>query len=256
MRPAEIDQRLAEAGYSLHLTDKSRYLYHMAQRLLACGGWDALYTPYMTRLWLNAGVRKGKAYTLAELRQIAQPREAEETFLYEMRLWVSGAIFKRGVRFKCDRCALEQNHPTQALSDPLICDGCQSPLIVPLDVPFAFTPNPLFCIGMANGLLTLLRVLWRLTQEAADGVWVGGVLIEKEGGPQVEVDLLYLTGETLHMIEAKDALPESAAIQMQLLQYKALADEIGGVCTLAALPTLPPDLSAWCADWGIAVLAG
>ena len=42
MRPVEIDQRLADAGYSLSLTDKSRYLYHMTDRLMRCGGWDSL----------------------------------------------------------------------------------------------------------------------------------------------------------------------------------------------------------------------
>lgn len=255
MIPAEIEQRLAASGWTLALTDQSRYLYHMVQRLLACHGWEALHTPYMTRLWLNAGVRKGRAYTLSELRQIAQPREYEDDFVSQMRLWVSGALFKRCVRFKCERCALEQIHPTQALSDPLICAGCLSQIIVPLDVPFAYLPNPLFCVGMINGLLTVLRVLWRLTQEA-ECAWVGGVMLRQEGGPATEIDLLCLTQDRLLLIEAKDALPEIPTLQMQLLHYHKAAEALGGAALLASLPPVPPDLSAWCADWGIGLLEG
>lgn len=256
MRPAEIDQRLGEAGYSLSLTDKSRYLYHMTDRLVSCGGWHALQTPYMTRIWLSAGVRKGKAYTLSELRQIAQPRQDEAAFMDAMMALVNGSVFKRCVRLKCEHCALEQTHPPRDLNDPITCAGCLNPMFLPLEAPFAYTPNPLFCTGMSNGLLTLMRVLWRFEQNDPQGVWVSGVLIQKGDGPEIEVDLLYLSGDTLHLVEAKDALPENSAIQMQMLRYRNLAEEIGGVCTLASLPTLPADLSAWCADWGIAVLAG
>ena len=256
MRPVEIDQRLADSGYSLSLTDKSRYLYHMTQRLISCGGWDSLHTPYMTRLWLSAGVRKGRAYTLSELRQIAQPRQDEMAFMEGMMQLVNGAVFKRCVRLKCEHCALEQTHPPRDLDDPITCAGCLNAMQLPLEAPFAYIPNPLFCTGMSNGLLTLMRVLWRFDQSEPVGVWVGGVLIQKGNGPEIEVDLLYLAGDTLHIVEAKDALPENSAIQMQMLRYRTLAEELGGVCTLASLPTLPPDLSAWCADWGISVLAG
>ena len=104
-------------------------------------------------------------------------------------------------------------------------------------------------------MLTLMRVLRRFAQEMPTGMWVGGVLIEK-GGTQTEIDLLFMNEDALYMVEAKDALPESSSIQMQLLRYRNLAEELGASCTLASLPAIPQDLAAWCEGWGISVMVG
>ncbi len=156
---------LHERNIVIEPTEKTRLLYGLrhllgaVERLQALDYWREAY---WVQLFRAAGLRKGHAYTAAELRQIAQPGDETPRFMGQLAHLVERGAFRRGFTLSCEICGLTRWYSLAAAgATPLRCQGCRQPLAIPLEQPFAYQPNPLLCDALKNGVITeILVLLW------------------------------------------------------------------------------------------------
>lgn len=207
---------------------KTRYYQGMIRLM---GGIDQLAflrEDYMLRLLDNAQVKKGTAFTLHELMQIALPRQHHTDFLNIMTRLAAQSVFMRGYRLTCPVCDLTLWYELSAVQEMTPCRGCLMPFQLPLDLSFAYRLNHLFCMGLNQGAASVLLMLLWLHEHYEKVTWEACIIIQ-----QTEVDLIVHADDDLLLIECKNVLTDKQTSQIE--RVKALAEAIGGKFMLAVL---------------------
>ncbi len=243
-----MDNRLSgsleRAGYTVTQESKARYLRGMLNigfypnRMLA--DFYFLRHEYMLRLLSSAALRKGNAYIVKELRQLAQPADAILEFLNQLVKLVERQIIQRGYRLECDECSLEWWYPLRELdNDRIRCVGCQHYIFLPLELDFAYRLNPLIALGINNGALTIF--LAALALESGRHYFYDFCAVVRKGTLITDIDLLLRKEGRLCLVECKDNLPEEAALHDQLAKLAIIAQETDADAYLATLADAVPD---------------
>lgn len=227
-----MHERLRAAGYQIVAHDKS--VVGMLRRLE--GYEHVLQNPALQRLFLNAQLRKGTAYTVAEMKAIALPRDAD--FEHLIGTLARQQILQRGYVLNCETCGMALFYVS--LHEEQACEGCGAAIQVPVQLDFAFRLNPLWMHGLKNGALTVLLTLVRLSPSE----WGAGYRVRGHGH-EAELDLVLPE----RLIECKDSLPNNINdLRVQLERSRQVARQLGMQLELATLqaeiPTAVQDLLA------------
>jgi len=217
---------LQQHGVSAKPTEKTKMLQGLLHLLKAVGDLTVLdywRDPAWVRLFCSANLRKGQAYTVVEIRQIAQPRATTPAFMEQFAKLVEQQVFRRGFNLSCEICGLTHWYSFQeAAHIPLLCQGCRQPLSFPLEQPFAYQPNSLLCGALKNGIITEILVLLWAQRQWADFAFHANVELRAED-ISAEIDLvLRLPDGSLHLVEAKDDFSASQPIEGLSAQMEAM----------------------------------
>lgn len=218
--------RLQAAGYEVSRDSKGNYYHGMLRLAGDLNGLAFLRQETMIRLLLNAQIRKGIAYTFAELKAIALPREHAEQFAHLLQDLAGRQIFLRGYVPKCPVCNLELWYPLSEIDEHMRCQGCRSNFQLPLELDFSYRMNQLFVMGVNQGALSVLLTALHLHRHSISMVWDANYLLKKNG-EKTELDFIALCDEKLFIAECKDNFKDAAALENQLSQGLKLAEEIG-----------------------------
>lgn len=231
---------LEQRGYAIRQDVKGRYLAGMLSMLNPPHELNFLREPAYVALFSNAQIRKGRAFTYAQLHQVANPGEGSSSFYEQFAVMVERGIFKRGYRLQCPLCGLDYFYSLQHSVDDLCCAGCLNPLAILLEQPIAYQLNPLWMEAMKNGALTSLRTLRHFWHD--DIQWEAELSLQK-AGQSFDVDLMLQRDDGLFVIECKDNFKVDAAslesLRMQLARLAELAHSIDGRCVFATLYDVP-----------------
>lgn len=252
---------LERAGYTVTQESKARYLRGM-MRASPCfqgGGLEHyrfLRKDFMIRLFMNAALRKGNAYTTKELRQIATPAEAVLEFLNSLHNLVICDLFQRGYRWECNQCALEWWYPLRDLVHEPVCIGCQHPIFLPLELDFAYRLNPLIAVGINNGAITIFLAALALKPLDSKHDFYDFCAVVRKGTLITDIDLLLRRDGRLCLVECKDNLPEETALQDQLAKLATIARDADADAYFATLAeNVPESILAFATENKITVLA-
>jgi hypothetical protein len=249
----EMTPPFRKAGYTIEQTKLGKQMRAGIHTLDRLG--EALYNPHIRQVLFHAQVRKGHAYTYAELQQMAQPKAHHAAFRSQVERLVFDGILRRGYWVACPECETKVWYPSEYIREPFLCEGCRHQLMLPLEAMAAFRLNPLWASLLKNGATSVLLAFKYLVDHLPE-VWGDvGWLVQKHG-QTTEIDLLFVEDPQVYaLVECKDALPDIPKVQAQLTQLKTVADELGAQCYLATLEaTLPADLAAWLKERAIQVL--
>lgn len=237
---------LQQQGYQVSVTDKN-VLYRKVLTLL--GGLESigwLYEEMMLRLCLNAQIRKGQAYSLPELKSIAQPQERTPQFYDIMAQLIAKGIFKRGYSLSCPYCDFFTWYALP-IAEAQSCAGCGAIFQPPLELPFAYQPNTLFSNALRNGAVTVLLFLHQMRSVSLNFTWGAGYQVSK-GRHTTDLDLVTLLGDVLVVVECKDDFTdwEARTVKTQLEKTLAVADDLNADAFLFATlkPTIPKEIQA------------
>jgi len=237
-----------QLGYATRQDVKGRYLAGMLSMLNPPHELNFLRETAYVTLFSNAQIRKGRAFTYAQLHQIANPGVGSSSFYEQFDWMVERGIFKRGYRLECSLCGLDYFYSLQHIADDLSCDGCLTSLAIPLEQPIAYQLNPLWMEAMKNGALTSLRTLRHFWHD--DIQWEAELSLQK-AGHSFDVDLMLQRDDGLFVIECKDNFRVDAAsidtLQSQLTRLSELAQVVDAHCVFATLydEPLPESLQAF-----------
>jgi hypothetical protein len=117
---------LEDAGYKVNLTAKSRYMKGLVPLLGGQFTLNILKHPDILRLFSNAQIRKGQAYSLKQLAQIANPQHEMERFIGQMKTLSASNTFIRGYRLQCPTCDLDTWYALDDVAEMVICEGCRT----------------------------------------------------------------------------------------------------------------------------------
>jgi hypothetical protein len=225
-----IRTRLEAAGFTyLGQENKGRYCHGM---VTLCGDLPTmrfLREEHLLRIFFNAKVRKGHAFTYSELKPMTGTKSAETANrLYEQARWLAGQqILLRGYSLHCPVCDLDVWYDLASVGEFTICQGCRSRMQLPLEAPFAFRLNQLFIEGMKQGAATVLLTALHLYEiSPAAFIWQSGARIKKRG-LEAELDLIAICGDRLIIAECKDNIADDAALHEQLQRTSEVAHALG-----------------------------
>lgn len=227
MQPS-IRARLEAAGYTvLGQENKGRYCHGMAT---LCGGLEALgflREPHLLRIFSNANVRKGHAFTYSEIKPMTGTKSAEAVAaLNDHLLALAGRqVLLRGYTLTCPICDLTMWYELARAAEFATCVGCRSTFQMPFQIDFSYRLNQLFIEGMKQGATTvLLTALWLSQGAPAHFTWQAGMRL-KRGGKQAEIDLIVACDGRLFVAECKDNFDDAelAPLQAQLARQADVA---------------------------------
>jgi hypothetical protein len=248
---------LREKGYHVRETATGRYMRGLVPLLGGQYTLDILRDVHLVRLFSNAKIRKGHAYTLKQLAQMALPEEAISRFMVQMAQLTERGAFIRGYRLQCPTCDLDSWYALDDIAEMVTCQGCRIPFQLPLELDFAFRPNRLLMEATKSGALTVLLTLFHWLQDSPITVWLSGLEVSKNG-QTTDIDLLAQREDGLYMAECKDNFNTNALeqLQEQLQSGKAIAEAINATYVFATLydEHLPPALQNFCEDKGISII--
>lgn len=234
---------LEKAGYSAELDPKSRYMKALVPLLGGQYTLKLLQNEDIIRLFSNAQIRKGQAYSLKQLIQIANPNKDILRFTEQIASLAANGAFIRGYRLKCPTCDLDAWYALDKIAEHVTCEGCRTPFQPPLELDFAFRPNRLLMEALKSGALTVLLTLNYWHQVAPLVIWQSNILV-RQGKLRTDIDLLVQHEEGLYMAECKDKIDFANldALQAQLVTGKKIAGEIGANYCFSSLDETPvPD---------------
>jgi hypothetical protein len=222
-------------GYRSVPDNKGRYIQGMLR--LAHDDLAALAfmrDPQIIRLFANAGLRKGRAYTYREMLGIAQPGsdDKRQRLNQQMHRMLAQSILLRGYNIRCPNCDLEIWYDLESMTSwHGLCQGCRSPVAISLEPHIAYRLNQLFIAGLKNGALTvLLTALWLKGDSDDPLTWRAGYVVDKDG-QKTDIDLIARSGETLTFAECKDNFASDEAgvntLITQLERNLTVACDIG-----------------------------
>lgn len=189
---------------------KGRYIHGMVKLIGGLSEMSFFHSPYMITLFSNAQLRKGTAFTIKQLHQIANPAEHSVLFHKQMQQLVAKRVFLRGYRLQCATCDLDMWYVLSAVDDGVCCQGCGASIALALDLTFAYRLNELFAQGFKSGALTVLLTALHY-YELCDALdWQAGV--EKNG---VDIDLLIQCDGKSYVVECKDNLEDDVIAQLR-----------------------------------------
>jgi hypothetical protein len=247
---------LQAQGYTVKEAPQGRYMKGLVPLLGGQYALGILREEYIVRLFSNAQIRKGSAYTLKQLAQIAMPDNAMPLFLTQFAQLVEHGIFIRGYRLHCPTCDLDSWYALDEVAEKVVCQGCRVPFQLPLELDFAFRPNQLLMEATKSGALTVLLTLYQWLQDAPITLWFAALEVSKDGH-STDIDLLAQREDGLYMAECKDnfKLNEVDALQERLRYSKAIADSMSAKFVFATLmeAEIPAALRDFCDAQGILI---
>ena len=242
---------LQSVGYSVRRESLDSVYRKMVQMLGHSHGLesiDRIRREDIVRLLCDAQIRKGAALTLAELKAIADPRDATKAFYAALQEIVAygNAIFRRGYEFECPYCADRHWYNVYEFGEQMTCRGCEAVFQPPLETDFFYKINELYAKGLKNGGLTVLFTLRKMDLLCEAMNWHSGYQLQTDGH-SFDVDLIVDCEGALTLFECKDNLPDDeSALIVQLERMLKVAEAIGanfGFSTLAeVLPAATDDL--------------
>lgn len=250
---------LENAGYHAELSARSRYMKGLVPLLGGQFTLDLLKHEDILRLFSNAQVRKGQAYSLKQLAQIANPQEETGRFLSQMQTLAGSSTLIRGYRLQCPTCDLDTWYALDDVAEMVTCEGCRIPFQLPLELDFAFRPNRLLIEALKSGALTVLLTLNHWLHDYPVTVWQSNIDVQQET-IKTDIDLLVQREDGLYMAECKDNLQTDAQslkeLEAQLAVAKHIANDIGATFVFATLydHELPQELREFLTKREIPVL--
>ncbi len=250
---------LENAGYNAELSARSRYMKGLVPLLGGQFTLDLLKHEDILRLFSNAQVRKGQAYSLKQLAQIANPQEETGRFLSQMQTLAGSSTLIRGYRLQCPTCDLDTWYALDDVAEMVTCEGCRIPFQLPLELDFAFRPNRLLIEALKSGALTVLLTLNHWLHDYPVTVWQSNIDVQQET-IKTDIDLLVQREDGLYMAECKDNLQTDAQslkeLEAQLAVAKHIANDIGATFVFATLydQELPQELREFLTKREIPVL--
>lgn len=234
---------LEQAGYTAELRPKSRYMKGLVPLLGGQYTLNILQHEDMIRLFSNAQIRKGRAYNLKQLIQIANPNEQTSRFIEQIATLAASSTFIRGYRLQCPTCDLDTWYALDDIAEQVTCQGCRIPFQLPLELDFAFRPNRLLMEALKSGALTVLLTFNHWLQDSPLVVWQSNISVN-HNGKTTDIDLLVQREDGLFMAECKDKINVEddhafLALQEQLTIGKHIARDIGADYFLAYLDPNP-----------------
>jgi hypothetical protein len=212
------------------------------------GSIDRIRRDDILRLLCDAQIRKGSAFTLPELKAIADPREETEAFYdaFQEIVAYGNAIFRRGYEFECPYCLDRHWYIAYEFGEQMTCPRCEAVFQPPLQAEFFYKINDLFAKGLKNGALTVLFTLRKMETDCTEMHWFSGYQFRKDG-QSFDVDLIVQCDGAVMLFECKDSLPEDeSGLHEQIGRTSQVAQAIGAdfrFSTLAPeLPTTTTDL--------------
>lgn len=250
---------LQNARYESIVSAKGRYMQGVVPLLGGQFALDLLCFPHIVRLFSSAAFRKGHAYTLQELAQIAAPAAEMPRFLSQIQQLSGRGALIRGYRLRCPTCDLETWYALDDVAEMVTCQGCRIAFQLPLDVEFAFRPNRLLMETLKSGGLSTLLTLHRWIQDSPLVLWQAAVTLQRAGESR-EMDLVVQREDGLWMAECKDNFATDAeslaALQTQLERGAEIARECNATFAFATLleSALPESLVQFLEQSKITVL--
>jgi hypothetical protein len=238
---------LQEKGYTVKQAAHGRYMQGLVPLLGGQYTLDILRADYIVRLLSNAQIRKGNAYTIKQLAQMALPDAAMPRFMTQLAQLTERGAFMRGYRLPCPTCDLDTWYALDAVAEKVVCEGCRVPFQLPLELEFALRPNRLLVEACKSGALTVLLTLYHWLQTAPITLWFAGLEVSK-AGYRTDIDLLAQREDGLYMAECKDNFNDLADLQAQLELSQSIADAIGATFLFSTLfeRELPTSLHDFC----------
>jgi hypothetical protein len=248
---------LENQSYTVREVSQGRYMKGLVPLLGGQYTLDILRDEYMVRLFSHAQIRKGRAYTLQQLAQIALPDVQMPRFTEQIAQLSQRGAFIRGYRLQCPTCDIDTWYTLDDIAENVVCLGCRIPFQLPLELDFAFRPNRLLMEASKSGALTVLLTLYHWLQDSPITLWLAGLEVSKNG-QTTDIDLLAQREDGLFMAECKDNfnVNDLEALQSQLQVGKSIADAIGasyGFATLTA-QEIPSTLHDFCETNNIEIL--
>ena len=248
---------LKSEGYTVREAAQGRYMKGLVPLLGGQYELDILREDYLIRLLSNAQIRKGRAYTLKELTQIAMPDAAMPRFMQQMAQLTERGAFIRGYRLHCPTCDLDTWYALDDVAEVVTCQGCRIPFQLPLDVDFAFRLNRLLMEATKSGAMTVLLTLYHWLQDSPITLWLAGLEVSKNS-IATDIDLIVQREDGLFMAECKDNFngDDVDNLLIQLEQGKSIADAIGATCVFATLfdDEIPQSVRQFCDNHTIHLL--
>ncbi|MGB1288568.1 MAG: hypothetical protein ACPG7F_18680 [Aggregatilineales bacterium] len=240
MTKANFREQLRAAGYHVTVDIKAKYLDGMLSTLPHSSELIHVFRQEtLIRLFSNAQLRKGRAYTFSQLQQIALPGEHDRLFQAYITDLLKRRIFHRVYVLPCDLCGIENYVKPSSLTEDMRCDNCRAFLNIPLDLAFSYHLSTLFQTGLKNGLLTVILALVYLMKNNADNLQFESHLLIKKQKQSGDIDLIVKYADTLYMIECKDNLNTRqttlAGLETQLALFKDVADALNATPVFATL---------------------
>lgn len=248
---------LKDNGYTVREVPQGRYMKGLVPLLGGQYTLDILRDEYMVRLFSHAQIRKGRAYTLKQLAQIAFPDENMPRFTEQIAQLTRQGAFIRGYRLQCPTCDLDTWYALDDVAENVVCLGCRIPFQLPLELDFAFRPNRLLMEACKSGALTVLLTLYHWLQDSPITLWLSGLEVSKNGHT-TDIDLIAQREDGLFMTECKDNfnVDNLEALQAQLQYGKSIADAIGATYGFSTLTEqeIPSTLHDFCDTNSIEIL--
>jgi len=240
---------LQAQGYTVKERPSGRYMRGVVPLLGGQYALDILRHEPILRLFSNAQVRKGRAFTLKQLAQIATPNAAMPQFMQHIAQLTRQGAFIRGYRLDCPTCDLDTWYALDDIAEMVRCQGCRIPFQLPLELDFALRPNRLLMEALKSGALTVLLTLYHWLQDSPITLWQSGIEVSKHG-ITTDIDLLAQREDGLYLAECKDNFDVAAldTLQTQLQIGKTIADAIGANYVWATLyeGDIPVSLGEFC----------
>jgi hypothetical protein len=245
---------LHAANYQAELSAKSKYMKGLLPLLRGQYELGILQHEEMLRLLGNAQIRKGRAYSLRELVQIANPQGETNRFIRQIASLASSGAFIRGYGLQCPHCDLDTWYPLDGVAEWVTCEGCRQLFQLPLELDFAFRPNRLLMEALKSGALTILLTLHHWLQDSPVTIWQSNIEISQEM-MNTDIDLLVQREDGLFMAECKDNFDDLRELEAQLAIAHYVAKEIGARFVFASLGEIPQELRAFLALHKIPLLS-
>lgn len=227
---------MQERRYEMGMVKLAGTLQHMA----------FLQESYMIRLLTNAQIKKGRAYTFKQLRQIAQPDSAADHFQQQIHTLAGKRILLRGYTLNCPECHLQTWYDLDQVAEYVTCQGCNTTFQIPLELDFAHRLNPLYSEGLNQGALSvLLATLWLYQHARYKDFfrWETGYTLTRDGH-STEVDLITRDGDRMMLVECKDNVDDPAQTNAQLDRLRGIAHTLDAEARFATLqPINPPGIT-------------
>jgi hypothetical protein len=251
-------EMLQNKQYIVNEAPQGRYIKGLVPLLGGQFTLGMLREQYLVRLFSHAQIRKGSAYTLKQLGQIAMPDVHTPRFIEQLMQLTAHGVFIRGYQLQCPTCDLDTWYALDDVAEKVICEGCRMPFQLPMQLDFAFRPNRLLMEATKSGALAVLLTLYHWLQDSPITLWFAGLEVSKHG-QSTDIDLLAQREDGLFMAECKDnfKLDELDNLLAQLQIGKTIADNIGASYTFATLHNedLPEKLRVFCNENGVNILS-
>lgn len=229
---------LQASNYDAEFSPKGKYIKGVLPLLGGQYELGLLQHEDILRLLSNAQIRKGRAYSLKQLAQIANPQAETPRFLKQFSTLASRAAFIRGYALQCPICDLDTWYALDEVAELVTCQGCRNRFQLALELDFGFRPNQLLMEALKSGALTILLTLHHWLNDSPVTIWQSNIEIKQEM-LRTDIDLLVQREDGLFMAECKDNFETDSAslqaLEAQLALGAHIAKEIGAKFSFATL---------------------